>query len=72
MKTIYGILKPTSGSICIFENELKENNCAVFSKMGSLIEIPVFYHNFSAYKILNYIVATWESNTFKILKKCWI
>ncbi|AUN02829.1 ATP-binding cassette domain-containing protein [Clostridium botulinum] len=52
MKTIYGILKPTSGSICTLGNELKENNCGVFRKMGSLIEIPVFYHNFSAYKNL--------------------
>ncbi|MCS4481303.1 ATP-binding cassette domain-containing protein [Clostridium botulinum] len=72
MKTIYGILKPTSGSICILGNELRENNCAVFRKMGSLIEIPVFIITFQPIKILNYIVATWEHNTFKILKKCWI
>ncbi len=52
MKTIYGILKPTSGSIYILGNKVTESNYAVFGKMGSLIEIPVFYHDFSAYKNL--------------------
>ncbi|NFP93060.1 ABC transporter ATP-binding protein [Clostridium sporogenes] len=71
MKTIYGILKPTSGSICILGNELTENNCSVFSKMGSLIEIPVFYHNFSAYKNLElhcgYMGAQYIQNIEKVL-----
>lgn len=33
-------------------NELKENNCDIFRKIGSLIEIPVFYNTLSAYKNL--------------------
>ncbi len=48
MKVLFHILKPTSGTINLLgEQELDSSN-KVFSRIGSIIEIPVFYQNLTA------------------------
>lgn len=52
MKTLYGIMKPTSGTVTMLGEKVNHNSHAVFSRIGSIIETPIFYENFDAVKNL--------------------
>lgn len=44
LKMLIGLVKPTSGSICILGNEMNyKNRIPVLSKIGALIESPSYY-----------------------------
>ncbi|APH14691.1 ABC transporter family protein [Clostridium sporogenes] len=50
MKTLYHIMIPTSGTVALLGEEIKGYNNTVFSRIGSIIETPMFYENFDAQK----------------------
>lgn len=52
MKAIYRIMIPTSGTVVLLSEKIKNNNNAVFSRIGSIIETPIFYEEFDAHKNL--------------------
>jgi ABC-2 type transport system ATP-binding protein len=52
MKTLYRIMIPTSGMVSMLGEEIANGKNAVFSRIGSIIETPVFYGNFNARKNL--------------------
>lgn len=52
MKTLYGIMKPTSGTVILLGEKTNHNKQAVFARIGSIIETPIFYENFDARKNL--------------------
>jgi bacitracin transport system ATP-binding protein len=45
LRTVMGLIKPTSGEIDIFGKEAKENRKKIYPRIGSLIETPGFYEN---------------------------
>lgn len=47
IKLLFHIIKPTEGSIQILGTTVDENNYEIFSKVGSIIETPVFYKQLS-------------------------
>ncbi len=52
MKTLYRIMIPTSGTVSLLGEKIKNGPNAVFSRIGSIIETPVFYGEFDARKNL--------------------
>ncbi|WP_315118211.1 ATP-binding cassette domain-containing protein [uncultured Clostridium sp.] len=71
MKALYRMLNPDSGSIIILGKEISNNEYSVFKKMGSIIETPIFYEKFSAYKNLelhcDYMGTQYKKNIEKVL-----
>ncbi|MDZ4705825.1 MAG: ABC transporter ATP-binding protein [Saprospiraceae bacterium] len=49
IRSILGLLKPQSGNIQIFGQEVRSNRLEILKKVGSLIESPSFYKHLSAY-----------------------
>lgn len=47
MKMLMNLAKPTSGTIELFGQELKENSYEQFKRIGAIIEEPVFYRQLS-------------------------
>jgi len=47
MRMIMGLIKPTSGSIELFESDIATGMNKVFERIGSIIEYPGFYLNLS-------------------------
>lgn len=45
MKIMLGLLKPTAGEMEVLENNVLAGEAGYLSKIGSLIETPVFYQN---------------------------
>ena len=52
MKTLYRIMIPTSGTVALLGEKIKNDHNAVFSRIGSIIETPMFYDEFDARKNL--------------------
>lgn len=52
MKALYQMMIPDSGSITLLGERITPGHSRVYSRIGSVIETPVFYHNFSARKNL--------------------
>lgn len=52
IRMLLSLIKPTSGSIKIFGNSIKENREAILRKVGAIVEKPDFYLYLSAYKNL--------------------
>lgn len=48
IRMIMGLVKPTSGSIELFGEELLSRNYEVYQRIGSIIEFPAFYPNLTA------------------------
>ncbi|WP_291569131.1 MULTISPECIES: ATP-binding cassette domain-containing protein [unclassified Clostridium] len=48
MKVLFHILKPTSGTINLLGQQELDSSNKVFSRIGNIIEIPVFYQNLTA------------------------
>jgi ABC-2 type transport system ATP-binding protein len=57
MRCLLSLVKPTSGSIKLFDKELHKNRRAVLSKIGYLIEKPDFYGYLSAKRNLQLLAA---------------
>lgn len=49
MKTLYHIICPDCGTVCLLGERVAGGNSPVFSRIGSIIESPVFYNHLSAY-----------------------
>jgi ABC-2 type transport system ATP-binding protein len=47
-KILTGLMKPTSGTTEIFGESITEHHDEILRKIGSLIEVPVFYEHLSA------------------------
>lgn len=43
---------PTSGTVVLLGEKIKDNNHVIFSRIGSIIETPIFYEEFDARKNL--------------------
>jgi len=52
IRMLLSLIKPTSGTIKIFDLPLKENRVEILSKVGAIVEKPDFYLYLSAYKNL--------------------
>jgi len=52
IRMLLTLVNPTSGSINIFNKNLKENRKEILSKIGAIVEKPDFYMYLSAYKNL--------------------
>ncbi|QQZ64120.1 ABC transporter ATP-binding protein [Paenibacillus sonchi] len=48
IRMLLGLIKPTSGSINIFGQDLKRNKLQILRKVGSLVESPSYYGHLSA------------------------
>ncbi len=48
LKMILNLLKPTVGTINVFNNELRHDSYDYLARIGSIIEYPVFYTDLSA------------------------
>ncbi|MGN7763971.1 ABC transporter ATP-binding protein [Paenibacillus sp. 22594] len=48
IRMLLGLIKPTSGSIEIFGQELRRNKLQILRKVGSLVESPSYYGHLSA------------------------
>ena len=48
MKTLYHIITPDAGTITLLGERIEKGNHPVFSRIGSIIESPVFYQHLSA------------------------
>lgn len=72
MKIILRLLKPTYGSIKILGRLASDADNAHFSKIGSIIEYPVFYQNLTARENLelhcDYMGARYKENIDKYLQ----
>lgn len=55
MKMMLQLVRPTSGTIRIFETEQREKMGNIYRKIGSIIETPGFYGNLTAYENLQLI-----------------
>jgi len=53
MKMITNLIKPTSGSIEIFDETLTHNSYDVLKRMGTIIEYPIFYDKLTAKETLD-------------------
>lgn len=64
MKALYRIMIPTSGVVVLLGERIADKNNAVFSRIGSIIETPIFYDEFDARKNLElycgYMVSGYE------------
>jgi ABC-2 type transport system ATP-binding protein/bacitracin transport system ATP-binding protein len=47
---------PTDGTVRLFGKDYKDNETAIYNKIGSIIETPGFYGNLTGYENL-YILA---------------
>lgn len=52
MKTLYRIMIPDSGTVVLLGEPIRNSNNPVFSRIGSIIETPVFYGEYDARKNL--------------------
>ena len=52
MKTLYRIMIPDSGTVVLLGEHIRNSNNPVFSRIGSIIETPVFYGEYDARKNL--------------------
>lgn len=52
IRMLLGLAKPTSGSIQIFQKDLKKEQINILKKVGSLVENPSYYPHLTAYENL--------------------
>lgn len=52
IRMLLGLMKPTSGSIHIFQKDLKKEKIDILKKVGSLVENPSYYPHLTAYENL--------------------
>lgn len=52
IRMLLGLMKPTSGSVHIFEKDLTKERINILRKVGSLVENPSYYPHLTAYENL--------------------
>lgn len=52
IRMLLGLIRPTSGDIKIFSQNLTQNRISILSKIGSLVETPTFYGHLTGYENL--------------------
>ncbi|KAB8137719.1 ATP-binding cassette domain-containing protein, partial [Gracilibacillus oryzae] len=52
IRMLLGLMRPTSGSIHIFQQDLKKERINILKKVGSLVENPSYYPHLTAYENL--------------------
>ncbi|SET64281.1 ABC-2 type transport system ATP-binding protein [Salinibacillus kushneri] len=52
IRMLLGLMKPTSGSIHIFNQDLTKEKISILKKVGSLVENPSYYPHLTAYENL--------------------
>ncbi|HEY2493081.1 MAG TPA: ABC transporter ATP-binding protein [Paenibacillus sp.] len=52
IRMLLGLIKPSSGSVHMFEKNLKQEKMAILRKVGSLVEYPSYYGHLTAYENL--------------------
>lgn len=71
MKTLYHIMAPDAGTITLLGERVEKGNHSVFSRIGSIIESPVFYQRLSARENLElycgYMGTDYERKTLAML-----
>ncbi|MDO4273263.1 MAG: ATP-binding cassette domain-containing protein [Eubacteriales bacterium] len=67
-KLLTGLLRPVNGNIKILGSDMLKNRDSMLSKIGSLIESPVFYEHLSARKNLEIHLAYMETRGIGIDK----
>ncbi|MEN8192920.1 MAG: ABC transporter ATP-binding protein [Bacteroidota bacterium] len=58
IRMLLTLIKPTSGSIKIFNKDLEQNRIEILSKVGAIVEKPDFYMYLTAYKNLEILAKT--------------
>lgn len=58
IRMLLTLIKPTSGSIKIFNKDLEQNRIEILSKVGAIVEKPDFYLYLTAYKNLEILAKT--------------
>lgn len=67
---IMGLLKPTSGEIEIFNENIKNKNRKLYSKVGSLVENAGFYSKLTAFENLNIQCKMMMIQDNSVVKEC--
>ncbi|UOQ83693.1 ABC transporter ATP-binding protein [Gracilibacillus salinarum] len=52
IRMLLGLMKPSSGSVQIFQKDLKKERISILSRVGSLVENPSYYPHLTAYENL--------------------
>lgn len=52
IRMLLGLMKPSSGTIRIFQEDLKKERMNILKKVGSLVETPSYYPHLTAYENL--------------------
>src|SRR5690625_357915 len=52
IRMLLGLMKPTSGRIRIFGQDIKQQRKNILAKVGSLVETPSYYPHLTAYENL--------------------
>lgn len=55
IRMLLGLIRPTSGGIQIFHQELKKNRMQILKRVGSLVESPSYYGHLSGYENLDVV-----------------
>lgn len=68
IRMIMGLIKPDSGNVKIFGNEIGRNRSEYLADIGAIIETPGFYPNLSAYENLEITAKMFKTSESRINK----
>lgn len=71
IRMLLGLMKPTSGSIHIFNKEIRTEKIEILKKVGSLVENPSYYPHLTAYEnleALRIILGVPKSRIYDVLE----
>ncbi|MCR4316755.1 MAG: ABC transporter ATP-binding protein [Planctomycetes bacterium] len=62
IRMLLGLLRPSSGSVTVFEKDFAEHSLEIKSRVGAVVEIPAFYPELSGMDNLS-LLASLDSNS---------
>lgn len=71
IRMLLGLMKPTSGTIEIFQKDLRTERISILKRVGSLVENPSYYPHLTAYENLEAvrkILGVSKSRIYEVLK----
>ncbi|PAE20904.1 bacitracin ABC transporter ATP-binding protein [Bacillus sp. 7504-2] len=71
IRMLLGLMKPTSGTIEIFQKDLRAERISILKRVGSLVENPSYYPHLTAYENLEAvrkILGVSKSRIYEVLK----
>lgn len=71
IRMLLGLMKPTHGSVHIFQKDLKKERINILKKVGSLVENPSYYPHLTAYEnleALRKVLGASESRIHEVLE----